>query len=161
MPTDPTLIAWIPPEGCDVLDPTVGGGRAPWTTLIRCDQHGARWQLPGEKVCCTMAGLDLLAGDFTDALLLQYNGTPVLAGMDAGRRVLAEALGLDASGGVLMERFADYWLVHGHDPAEGLMAEASLLVDKDNPAEALALGLARHRGGRAVFTNHNGREEAT
>lgn len=124
MPTDPALIAWIPPEGCDVLRPTVGRGQAPAVheVLLSLEPVVMAWW-PGH----TPDGTDSVA-----ALLLAYNGEPVPAGMDAGRRVL----GLGPLGIPLRS-------VEGHHLG--------------NPRD-LALLLQARVGGRAVFADSDGRE---
>ena len=140
MPTDPALTAWIPPEGCDVLRPTVGGGRAP--AVFRPYQHSRHDWRPRCRTCkrpwpCPDAGMYLprwslsFSGARREALLLAHND-PVDAGMDAGRRVL----GLGPLG-IPLRSVEGYRL--------------------DNPRD-LALLLQARIGGRAVFADASGEE---
>ena len=168
MPTDPALIAWIPPEGRDVLRPTVGGGRAPFVVRFTCfDGTCAAWLFrPSEKPCgCPLsrnswgremsqsARIAFVAEAPGQGALLLAHNVPVPAGMDAGRRVLAEALGMDPSDGVLM-----------HNPTVGWWLEDSGRVSAmyspcgHTAAKTLALALAHHVGGRAVFADASGVE---
>jgi hypothetical protein len=120
MTTTPVHAVLLTPEKGDPLGLLHGepcGAKPPIAFRVDCKIHGVGWFAANEKPCCLNAGIHLMAGESTEALVLVWKGEPVPMGMDRVRRC-----GLDIEDDEVLRNAEDWATI-------GIMEGTVVLLD--------------------------------